>query len=111
MAGLQLRRSAQHLLGEECESAGEIATRLATTLEHCALEEPAVIAHDIGGAGSRFYQLVWEHSTVFEQLPMPIHDGVLRAYVGTAQPRPTSGNTAGLDELTTRGEHDDQYPA
>jgi pimeloyl-ACP methyl ester carboxylesterase len=74
-----------------------------------------VIAHDIGGAtalrahllhqrpvaalalidvvalapwGSPFYQLVREHSAVFELLPAPIHKGVLRAYVGTAQPRP-----------------------
>lgn len=32
--------------------------------------------------------MVHEHSAVFEQLPAPIHEGVLRAYVGTAQSRP-----------------------
>jgi pimeloyl-ACP methyl ester carboxylesterase len=90
-------------------------TRLAALLDYWALDRPAVIAHDIGGAtalrahlvhqrpvaalalidvvalapwGSPFYRLVREHSAVFEQLPAPIHEGVLRAYVGTAQPRP-----------------------
>lgn len=90
-------------------------TRLAVMLDYWGLDRPAVIAHDIGGAaalrahllhqrpvaalalvdvvalapwGSPFYQLVREHSAVFEQLPAPIHEGVLRAYVGTAQPRP-----------------------
>lgn len=89
--------------------------RLADLLEYWELERPAVVAHDIGGAtalrahllhhrqiralalidvvalgawGSPFYRLVREHSAVFEQLPAPIHEGVLRAYVGTAQPRP-----------------------
>jgi pimeloyl-ACP methyl ester carboxylesterase len=37
--------------------------------------------------GSPFYRLVRDHHTVFEQLPAAIHEGVLRAYVGTAQPR------------------------
>ncbi len=90
-------------------------SRLAALLDYWALDRPAVIAHDIGGAtalrahlihqrpvaalalidvvalapwGSPFYRLVREHSAVFEQLPEPIHEGVLRAYVGTAQPRP-----------------------
>jgi pimeloyl-ACP methyl ester carboxylesterase len=89
-------------------------TRLAALLEHWRLDRPAVIAHDIGGAaalrahllhgrsvaalalidvvalapwGSPFYRLVRDHHTVFEQLPAAIHEGVLRAYVGTAQPR------------------------
>jgi pimeloyl-ACP methyl ester carboxylesterase len=89
--------------------------RLTALLEYWALDRPAVVAHDIGGAtalralllhkrpvtalalidvvalapwGSPFYQLVREHSAVFEQLPAPIHEGILRAYVGTAQPRP-----------------------
>lgn len=79
------------------------------------LESPAIIAHDIGGAialrahllhgvavralalvdvvaigewGSPFYRLVREHAAVFEQLPAAIHEGVLRAYVGTAQTTP-----------------------
>jgi pimeloyl-ACP methyl ester carboxylesterase len=89
--------------------------RLADLLEYWELQQPALVAHDIGGAvalrahllhhrplrglvlidvvalapwGSPFYRLVREHSAVFEQLPASIHEGVLRAYVGTAQPRP-----------------------
>jgi pimeloyl-ACP methyl ester carboxylesterase len=89
--------------------------RLADLFEHWELDRPAVVAHDIGGAaalrahllhrrpvaalalvdvvalapwGSPFYRLVREHAAVFEQLPAAIHEGVLRAYVGTAQPRP-----------------------
>ena len=89
--------------------------RLAALLESWALERPAVVAHDIGGAaalrahlvhrrpmaalalvdvvalapwGSPFYRLVSEHAAVFEQLPAAIHPGVLRSYVGTAQARP-----------------------
>jgi pimeloyl-ACP methyl ester carboxylesterase len=88
---------------------------LAALLEYWGLDRPAVIAHDIGGAaalrahllhqrpvamlalidvvalgpwGSPFYRLVRGHSEVFEQLPAGIHEGVVRAYVGTAQPRP-----------------------
>jgi pimeloyl-ACP methyl ester carboxylesterase len=91
--------------------------RLADLLEYWGLTSPAVVAHDIGGAvalrahllhhrpmrslalidvvalgtwGSPFYRLVREHWDVFEQLPPAIHDGVLRAYIGTAQPRPLS---------------------
>jgi pimeloyl-ACP methyl ester carboxylesterase len=89
--------------------------RLAALLEFWGLDRPAVVAHDIGGAtalrahllhnrrvaaltlidvvalapwGSPFFRLVREHDTVFEQLPAAIHEGVLRAYVGSAQPRP-----------------------
>jgi pimeloyl-ACP methyl ester carboxylesterase len=89
--------------------------RLAALLDFWRLERPAIIAHDIGGAaalrahllhdrpvaalalvdvvalapwGSPFYRLVGEHQAVFEQLPAAIHEGVLRAYVATAQPRP-----------------------
>jgi pimeloyl-ACP methyl ester carboxylesterase len=89
--------------------------RLAALLEFWGLDRPAVIAHDIGGAtalrahllhhrrvaalalvdvvalapwGTPFYRLVRDHHAVFEQLPATIHEGVLRAYVGTAQPRP-----------------------
>jgi pimeloyl-ACP methyl ester carboxylesterase len=89
--------------------------RLADLLGLWRLERPALIAHDVGGAaalrahllhgrdvaalalvdvvvlapwGSPFYRLVREHHSVFEQLPPAIHEGVLRAYVGTAHPRP-----------------------
>lgn len=100
--------------GQDVSLAGHGA-RLAALLEFWGLNRPAVIAHDIGGAtalrahllhhrgvaalalvdvvalapwGSPFYRLVRDHNTVFEQLPAAIHEGVLRAYVGTAQPRP-----------------------
>lgn len=89
--------------------------RLAALLEFWELARPAVIGHDIGGAtalrahlvhrrpvaalalidavalapwGSPFYRLVRDHAAVFEQLPAAIHEGVLRAYIATAQPRP-----------------------
>lgn len=88
---------------------------LAQLVKVWGLRSPAVIAHDIGGAitlrahllhglqchalalidvvaigewGSPFYRLVREHREVFEQLPASIHEGVLRAYVNTAQARP-----------------------
>ena len=100
--------------GQDVSLAGHGA-RLAALLEHWRLDRPALIAHDIGGAtalrahllhgrevaalalvdvvalapwGSPFYRLVHDHETVFEQLPEAIHEGVLRAYVGTAQPDP-----------------------
>jgi pimeloyl-ACP methyl ester carboxylesterase len=89
--------------------------RLAELLDFWDLERPAIVAHDIGGAavlrahllherdvaslalvdvvalapwGSAFYQLVHEYREAFEQFPAAIHEGVLRAYVATAQPRP-----------------------
>jgi pimeloyl-ACP methyl ester carboxylesterase len=99
--------------GQDVSLAGHGA-RLAALLERWQLERPALIAHDIGGAtalrahllhgrdvaalalvdvvalapwGSPFYRLVHEHETAFDQLPAAIHEGVLRAYVGTAQPK------------------------
>jgi pimeloyl-ACP methyl ester carboxylesterase len=100
--------------GQDVSLAGHGA-RFGALLDFWELDRPAVIAHDIGGAtalrahllhqqpvaafalidvvalapwGSPFYRLVREHCAVFEQLPAAIHEGVLRAYVGTAQPRP-----------------------
>jgi pimeloyl-ACP methyl ester carboxylesterase len=90
-------------------------SRLAELLDFWGLERPGVVAHDIGGAvslrahllhrrpmaalalvdvvalgpwGSPFFRLVRDHDEVFQQLPAPIHAGVVRAYVGTAQTRP-----------------------
>jgi pimeloyl-ACP methyl ester carboxylesterase len=104
--------------GQDVSLAGHGA-RLAAMLEFWGLDRPAVIAHDIGGAtalrahllhhrriaalvlidvvalapwGSPFYRLVRDHNTVFEQLPAAIHEGVLRAYVRTAQLRPLDRN-------------------
>jgi pimeloyl-ACP methyl ester carboxylesterase len=89
--------------------------RLAALLDAWGLERPGLVAHDIGGAaalhahlvhgralaslalvdvvalrpwGSDFYRLVGAHEDVFAAIPDPIHEGVLRAYVGTAQARP-----------------------
>jgi pimeloyl-ACP methyl ester carboxylesterase len=89
--------------------------RLAALFDYWDLVRPGVVAHDIGGAatlrahllhhqpmaalalvdvvalapwGSPFYRLVRDHDSVFEQLPQAIHEGVIRAYVGTAQARP-----------------------
>ncbi|GAB3301536.1 alpha/beta fold hydrolase [Epidermidibacterium keratini] len=80
----------------------------ADLLELWRLEQPHVIAHDIGGAvglrtrllgertfaslclvdvvalrpwGSPFFRLVQQHSEVFEQLPAAIHRGALEAYI------------------------------
>jgi pimeloyl-ACP methyl ester carboxylesterase len=93
--------------------------RLAALLDLWGLDRPALVAHDIGGAvtlrahllhhrpmatlalidvvalgpwGSPFYRLVRDHHGVFEQLPAVIHEGVLRAYVGSAQARPLDGD-------------------
>ncbi len=95
--------------------------RFAALLKHWKLDRPAMIAHDIGGAralrahllhrrrvaalalidavalarwGSPFYRLVRDHAAVFEQLPAAIHEGVLRAYIATAQPRPLDRDVA-----------------
>jgi pimeloyl-ACP methyl ester carboxylesterase len=103
--------------GQDVSIAGH-AERFAQLVGFWELDRPAVIAHDIGGAialrahllhevavrsfsfidvvaigtwGSPFYRLVREHADVFEQLPAPIHEGVLRAYIGTAQVRPWAG--------------------
>jgi pimeloyl-ACP methyl ester carboxylesterase len=89
--------------------------RLADLLDFWELDCPAVVAHDIGGAatlrahlvhgrpmaalalvdvvalrpwGSPFFRLVRDHGAVFEHLPGAIHEGLLRAYVGTAQAEP-----------------------
>ena len=93
------------------------ASRLAELVAFWGLDSPAVVAHDIGGGitlrahllhelavrafvlfdvvaigawGSPFYRLVGEHRAVFEALPGAIHEGVVRAYVNTAQARPLS---------------------
>jgi pimeloyl-ACP methyl ester carboxylesterase len=89
--------------------------RLADLIDSWGLDSPALVAHDIGGAtalrahllhqrpvaalalidvvalrpwGSPFYRLVREHPSVFERLPAALHEGLVRAYVQTAQTRP-----------------------
>jgi pimeloyl-ACP methyl ester carboxylesterase len=92
----------------------------AELLDHWQLAEPAVVAHDFGGAvslrtllleqrryrclalidvvalapwGSPFFRLVREHAHVFEQLPAYIHEAVLAAYIGNASHRPLPDDT------------------
>jgi pimeloyl-ACP methyl ester carboxylesterase len=92
----------------------------AELLELWELDEPAVVAHDFGGAvslramlleqrrysrlalvdvvalapwGSPFFALVREHAEVFEQLPAYIHAAVLAAYIGNAAHRPLPPET------------------
>jgi pimeloyl-ACP methyl ester carboxylesterase len=87
---------------------GRVFTEL---LAHWGLTEPAVIAHDFGGAvalrahllhnaryhklalvdpvalapwGSSFFRLVGQHSTVFDQLPPALHRALVREYVSSA---------------------------
>ncbi|GAA4880166.1 alpha/beta hydrolase [Saccharopolyspora cebuensis] len=96
----------------------------AELLERWGLAEPAVVAHDIGGAvalrtallggarygrlalldavavrpwGSPFFRLVREHAAVFGALPAHLHEALVRRYVRSAAHRePTP---AVLDEL------------
>ncbi|MET8181675.1 alpha/beta hydrolase [Streptomyces sp. NPDC005336] len=87
---------------------GRVFTEL---LAHWGLTEPAVIAHDFGGAvalrahllhnaryrklalvdpvalapwGSPFFRLVGQYSTVFGQLPPALHRALVREYVSSA---------------------------
>jgi pimeloyl-ACP methyl ester carboxylesterase len=110
---------ASHKQADQDVSLRAHGERLAALLDVWGLERPAVVAHDIGGAvtlrahlvhrrpvaalalidvvalapwGSPFFRLVRDHASVFEQLPRPIHEGVLRAYIGTAQAGPLDGD-------------------
>lgn len=84
---------------------------LAALIEHWKLTKPRIIGHDFGGTtalrtallnqqefrqialidpvairpwGSDFYKLVAANEQVFQQLPGPIHQGLLKAYIQTA---------------------------
>ncbi|MFZ0088141.1 MAG: alpha/beta hydrolase [Solirubrobacteraceae bacterium] len=88
---------------------------LVDLLEHWQLAEPYVVAHDYGGAvalrahllhsaryralalvdavavapwGSEFFRLVAANSSVFAQIPPPLHEALLRAYIAGAAHRP-----------------------
>lgn len=90
---------------------GELFAHL---LDRWRLDEPHVIAHDVGGAvalrahllhgagfaslclvdvvalspwGSPFFQLVQDHADVFAQLPAAVHEGAIRAYIRGASHR------------------------
>ncbi|GAA2934844.1 alpha/beta hydrolase [Streptomyces enissocaesilis] len=87
---------------------GEVFAQL---LEHWQLSDPAVIAHDFGGAvalrahllhnaayrglalvdpvalapwGSPFFRLAGQNAETFEQLPLPLHRALVRAYISSA---------------------------
>ncbi|MGW0698477.1 alpha/beta fold hydrolase [Streptomyces sp. NPDC002867] len=87
---------------------GRVLTEL---LDHWELDEPQVVAHDVGGAvalralllhgrrfrrlalvdpvalapwGSPFFRLVGEHAGVFERLPPALHRALVREYVASA---------------------------
>jgi pimeloyl-ACP methyl ester carboxylesterase len=87
---------------------------LADLLEHWELAEPHVVAHDYGGAvslrahllhgaryrslalvdvvalapwGSPFFRLVANNASVFVQLPLELHEALVRAYVSGAAHR------------------------
>jgi pimeloyl-ACP methyl ester carboxylesterase len=106
--GASERRSGQDV------SLGAQGALFAALLASWELERPAVVAHDYGGAvalrahllhgrafaslalvdvvalgpwGSPFFRLVREHAEVFEQLPAPLHEALVRAYIGGASHR------------------------
>lgn len=87
---------------------------LAALLDHWGLEQPAVAAHDIGGAialrshllhgrqfsrialldvvalapwGTDFAQLVRRHADIFAQVPAPMYQGMLAGYIRSAAHR------------------------
>ncbi|WP_199043930.1 alpha/beta fold hydrolase [Glycomyces salinus] len=95
----------------------------AALLAHAGLERPHVVAHDYGGAvslrahllhgadyaslalvdvvalapwGSEFFRLVAENAEVFSRLPPHIHEGAVRAYVGSAS---HTGLTAAQEDM------------
>lgn len=111
---------------------GRVFTEL---LVHWSLDSPLVVAHDFGGAvalrayllhgakyrgltvvdpvalapwGSPFFRLVSENASVFERLPPPLHEALVRKYISSASYRglhPTA-----MDALVapwTRGDDDD----
>ena len=98
-------------------SLGAQARVLRALLEHWGLEQPAIVAHDFGGAitlrahllehcefarivlldpvalapwGSPFFKLVRDNVDVFQQLPATIHEAIVAAYLRGAFYRPMS---------------------
>jgi pimeloyl-ACP methyl ester carboxylesterase len=91
------------------------STLLVDLLDHWGLVDPHVVAHDYGGAvalrahllhrahygslaladvvalapwGSAFFGLVAANSGVFAQIPPPLHEALVRAYIAGAAHRP-----------------------
>lgn len=102
---------------------GKVFTEL---LAHWGLENPLVVAHDFGGAvalrahllhgakyrgltlvdpvalapwGSPFFRLVSENASVFERLPPPLHEALVRKYISSASHRGLHPTT--MDALVT----------
>jgi pimeloyl-ACP methyl ester carboxylesterase len=95
-------------------SLAALSRLFADLLHHWGLSDPAVIAHDSGGAvalgatlrdgasyrrlalvdavalapwGSPFFHLVGDHGDAYQQLPGPLHQALLREYVRSATSR------------------------
>src|SRR5262249_13061654 len=91
---------------------------LAERLQHWKLGQPHLVVHDYGGAvalrahllhgaryqslalvdvvalapwGSDFFRLVAGNAPVFAQIPPPLHEALLRAYITSAAHRPLAG--------------------
>lgn len=94
------------------------ASLLAGLLRHWKLRQPHLVVHDYGGAvalrahllhgtryrslalvdvvalapwGSDFFRLVADNAPVFAQIPPPLHEALLRAYITGAAHRPLAG--------------------
>ena len=106
-------------------SLGRQAALLNDLLGYWELTDPHVVAHDYGGAvalrahllhgaryrslalvdvvalapwGSEFFRLVGANAEVFGQLPAPLHEALVRAYIAGAAHRPLRADD--LDMLT-----------
>jgi pimeloyl-ACP methyl ester carboxylesterase len=104
-------------------SLGAQSELLAALLAEWGLESPHVVAHDYGGAvalrahllhgavyrslaladvvalapwGTDFFRLVRVNAEVFTQIPAPLHEALVRAYVQGAAARPLSAEAADM---------------
>jgi pimeloyl-ACP methyl ester carboxylesterase len=127
-------RSSKH--AEHAVDFGAQADAFAALLEHWDLDQPHVIAHDIGGAvslrthlvldvpfaslmlvnvaaippsGSPFFRFVQDHHDVLGQLPAYIHRAIVRAYIQGASHRGLRDDD--LDALVEPWTGDDGQPA
>ena len=121
--------------GQSDQSPGDISLGvqnqvLDRLLDHWNLENPAIVAHDFGGAtvlrthlinkhdfekivlidpvavspwGSPFFMHVKEHETAFAGVPDYIHEAIVRAYVKTAAFMPIDENTMEMIVLPWTG--------
>jgi pimeloyl-ACP methyl ester carboxylesterase len=108
--------------GQDVSLAAQSAL-LADLLDHWALVDPHVVGHDYGGAvalrahllhhahykslalvdvvalapwGSEFFRLVARNAPVFSQLPPPLHEALVRAYIAGAGHRPLDAHELDL---------------